>query len=63
MTDLTSAHSVVMGGVSGIGAAVAQALAGAGAHVARVGRDRRLDLRAEVPVDLDEPGRPVGVEP
>lgn len=33
MTDLTAAHAVVTGGASGIGAAIARALAGAGAHV------------------------------
>ncbi|MGN6446264.1 3-hydroxybutyrate dehydrogenase [Amnibacterium sp.] len=33
MTDLTAAHAVVTGGASGIGAAIARALAAAGAHV------------------------------
>lgn len=47
MSALGGAHAVVTGGGSGIGFAIARALAGAGARVTLIGRDRaRLDRAA-----------------
>ena len=45
MADLSGKHAIVTGGGSGVGAAVAQALAGSGASVAIFGR--RLEALAE----------------
>lgn len=39
MTDLKGRHAIVTGGNRGIGAAIASALAGAGAHLTIMGRD------------------------
>ncbi|MBW4042366.1 MAG: 3-hydroxybutyrate dehydrogenase [Acidobacteria bacterium] len=60
--DLTGAHAVVTGGASGIGAAIAQALAGAGAHVVVADLDGDAAARIADPiggevwqVDLSKP--------
>ncbi|GAA2753610.1 hypothetical protein GCM10009869_26680 [Amnibacterium kyonggiense] len=62
MTDLTGRRAVVTGGGSGIGAAIAQALAGAGAHVVVADLDGDAAARVAEPiggevwqVDLSQP--------
>ena len=64
MTDLSGKRAVVTGGASGIGAAIAEALAGAGAHVVVADLDGDAAARVAEPlggeawqVDLSKPAQ------